>query len=154
MICVLLRRGSLLSEVGRQGSARYAIEWKLGEQRGGRRDNGSHDYHGTNECNTHSRGAKRDAKATSNLERWGKSSNPSVLWAETALADRPGCNNIHQNWRIPSQEILNATTTAGANQGAWGLGGGKSTLQAYAGLAWGGLLNLSARILGECHHRG
>jgi len=49
---------------------------------------------------------------------------------------------------------LKRYNTSGANQGAWGLGGGKSTLQAYAGLAWGGLLNLSARILGECHHRG
>lgn len=49
---------------------------------------------------------------------------------------------------------LKRSNTSGANQGAWGLRGGKSTLQAYAGLAWGGLLNLSARILGECHHRG
>ena len=40
----------------------------------------------------------------------GKSGNPSVLWAETALEDRPGCNSIHENWQVPSQEILNATT--------------------------------------------
>ena len=36
MICVLLRRGwkELLSEVGRPGSAMYAIEWELSEQQG------------------------------------------------------------------------------------------------------------------------
>jgi hypothetical protein len=84
----------------------------------------------------------------------GKSGNPSVLWAETAFEDRPGCNSIHEILASPWPGDLKRSNTSGANQGAWGLGGGKSTLQAYAGLAWGGLLNLSARISGECYHRG
>ena len=99
MICVLLRRGwkELLSEVGRPGSAMYAIEWELSEQQGEEGAMAHTITVETDECNTHSRVAKRDAKATSNLERWGKSGNPSVLWAETTLEDRPGCNSIHEN---------------------------------------------------------
>ena len=88
----------------------YAIEWELSEQQGEEGAMAHTITVETDECNTHSRVAKRDAKATSNLERWGKSGNPSVLWAETTLEDRPGCNSIHENWQVPSQEILNATT--------------------------------------------
>jgi hypothetical protein len=100
-------RRSLLSEVGRPGSARHAIEWELGEQRGRRRGNGSHDYHGTDECNTHLKRCKEGCK--SDLQP-GAIERVAVLWAETAFEDRPGCNSIHENWQVPGQEILNAPT--------------------------------------------
>jgi hypothetical protein len=119
-------RRSHLSEVGRPGSARYAIEWELGEQRGGRRGNGSHDYRGTDECNTHSRGAKKDAKATSNLERWKEWQSVSTLGRDS-IRGSPWVQQHPRKLASPWPGDLKRSNTSGANQGAWGLGGLRRT---------------------------
>lgn len=131
----------------------YAIEWELSEQQGEEGAMAHTITVETDECNTHSRVAKRDAKATSNLERWKEWQSVSTLGRDS-IRGSPWVQRHPRKLASPWPGDLKRSNTSGANQGAWGLGGGKSTLQAYAGLAWGGLLNLSARILGECHHRG
>ena len=157
MVCVLLRRGMegghscpKLEGQGRQGTR---LNGNLASSEGEERAMALTITVEQTSAILTSRGAKKDAKATSNLERWKEWQSVSTLGRDS-IRGSPWVQRHPRKLASPWPGDLKRSNTSGANQGAWGLGGGKSTLQAYAGLAWGGLLNLSARILGECHHRG